>query len=169
MKKYQMGSAVILSCIFQVNIAQADMGQEMLECRKVPSIPDRVICYDKIADQLNQIVQDGQKNNVEIIVQPQPSAKTRERSVGQKFMERFGLKEPEGDLIILEVKRIKFGPRKQFMIFTTNGQAWVQIDNQRVNLPKRLPYEITIKRGSMESFFLYAKGQKTHYRVKRVK
>lgn len=169
MKKTLTGSAIILSCAFQVNMAQADIGKDLLECRKITAIPDRVVCYDKITDMLVQMVQEGQEANVEIIVQPKAASKVRERSIGQKFMERFGLKKPEGDLITLEVKKIKFGPRKQFMVTTTNGQVWVQSDNQKVNLPRKMPFEISIKRGAMESFFLYAKGQNRQYRVKRLK
>ncbi|MCF8474629.1 MAG: hypothetical protein K9G26_08035 [Emcibacter sp.] len=167
MKLYRKSVALTLLFGIQNTIAQADMRHEMMECRKIPVISDRVDCYDMLADRLNQMGQNEQHINEKMTEKPQ--SEIRERTIGQKFLETFGLKEPEGETIILEVEKIKFGPQKQFMVTTSNGQTWLQTGNQRVNLPTHLPFEVTIERGAMGSYFLYAKGQQTHYKVKRIK
>lgn len=179
MQKMLTAIALIFTASFNTNWAQAaetgtPMAQDLLQCRKIDEMTARVACYDKIADQLGKMVASGQKVDHALTAEAtkKPSSEAsgvRERSIGQKFLETFGLKEPEGETILLEVTNIKFGPSKQFMVTTSNGQVWLQSGSLRSKLPRDLPFEITIERGAMGSYFLYATGQSTHYKVKRLK
>ena len=55
------------------------------------------------------------------------------------------------------------------MITTESGQVWLQSDTQKVKLPRKLPFTVTIERGAMGSYFLNASGQSTQYKARRLK
>lgn len=176
---FALGSSLCLSTVPSAR-ADSDLGQDMLTCRTISEISQRVACYDAIADQLKVLHQAGEALSHKLsppqtTPQSSPNASNtlkpnpQNQSMAQKLLETFGLKEKEGEKISQTVRKIKFGPQKQFMITTESGQVWLQSGPQKVKLPKRLPFDIFIERGAMGSYFLNAKGQSTQYKVRRIK
>ncbi len=174
MSKYLVIISFILLGTLQINIVQAEgnkaeMEQDMVKCRLISEISIRVSCYDKIADELNQRNQASQKAGQQILTPQQP-----ERSFRQKFMETFGLKKsretkPEEEAVILEVKKFQNSLYNKFILTTTNGQVWRQVDSERRRFPTKTPFEITITRGTVGGYFLHVQGKGGRYRVKRTK
>tara|TARA_R110002073_G_scaffold148818_12_gene302148 strand:- start:15488 stop:15964 length:477 start_codon:yes stop_codon:yes gene_type:complete len=155
---------LIIGLLFSLStgasVVKADTIQDILTCRSITAIDARLACFDAVADKI--------KTPPAVNASPD-NAREEAKSNGQKLPQTFGLKEKEGERITQTVTGIKFGPAKQFMITTESGQVWLQSDTQKVKLPRKLPFTVTIERGAMGSYFLNASGQSTQYKARRLK
>lgn len=118
------------------------------DCRGIPASAERLLCFDTVAGggvYNEQKLQEVQKENF--------GAQAEETVVS-------------ADEITVTIVRVTENSAGIHFFYTEDGKAWRQNGSGRWSM--QAPFEATIKKGVMGSFFLKTEGGKSE-RVKRVK
>ncbi len=179
------------ACIVALTTTQvavgAELSQELIDCRVLPSAVARLDCYDQLVDahkgSTNQAPKTGTSEQAEPAAAP-PAATTataaaaepvadisqealfgkNQEETRQSVQEATGAKEI--DRIEARVSKVRSLATGKVIITLDNGQVWTQIDNTRLRLSSY--DQVIIRRASMGSFMLQKVGSKRSMRVKRI-
>lgn len=154
-----LGCAIVLVTLPVGEAATED--DPYLKCADVKKSKRRLECYDTVLKALHpamfkKIEAATKKEQREDFGAPTPAA-------GSKDSEKLKLLK----VVIVDFSRTSHG---KWVLTTEGGQIWRQADNQGLSpfAPKR-PFNASIKRGALGSYYLVIEGSKRSIRVKRLK
>jgi hypothetical protein len=162
----------------------AELPQEMIDCRAMPSATERLDCYDQLVDAHTvstsrpAAAAPAEKASPDAAAPPVAAANTEPAvSVSQEALFgknaeqiRQSVQESTGtdeiDQIAARISKIRKSGTGYVVITLDNGQVWQQSDSSRLRLSDN--DEVTIRRAAFGSFMLRKAGGKTTMRVKRI-
>lgn len=162
----------------------AELPQELLNCRAMPTDAARLDCYDQLVDAHTGSTSQSAKTDSVVQLEPvavAPAATTAAAgSVGDISQEELFGKNPEEvrqsvqeatgtkeiDRIEARVTEVLLLATGKVIIILDNGQVWKQKDRSKLRLSG--DEQVIIRRASFGSFLLTKVGSKTPMRVKRI-
>jgi len=158
----------------------------LASCKKVPNDAQRLVCFDQLTEihvaplssTIVNVEPVSPKVNVEpvtpkVIVEP-VTAIEQSKSQESKIIDDFSkddLKKTEEEKgpesITATISNLKKLIRGQWVIYFENGQKWQQKDSGKISL--KVGDTVRLKKGSMETVYLFKEGGHRNIRVKRLK
>lgn len=173
MRRLALGSAVLAVFIPASGSARtvpstgnAPAMQQLIACRSVTDPAQRLACYDRQSDALNQALA---KKDVVIIDKARATA-TRRSLFGFSIPDFGGLFGGAGD----EIKKIEttvvtsgHNPDGGYIVKLADGSMWTQTDDTPVALPPERGDKVVVTRGALGAYFLQL-GTQPGFKVRRV-
>lgn len=142
---------------------------ELIECRKIENIEERVACYDAKVDALDQ----AEANNQVIIADREEVQEARRGLFGFNLpkLRLFGdgddnEEETISELTTAVVSARQFG-RGRWRIRMMDGSVWEQVNTRSLSSRPKEGQEVSIKRASLGSFLVKV-GRNPTIRMRRV-
>ncbi len=152
----------------------------LASCKKVPNDAQRLVCFDQLAEihvaPLSSAIVNVEPVTPEVNVEPatpkvivEPvTAIEQSKSQESKIIDDFSkddLKKTEEETAT--ISNLKKLIRGQWVIYFKNGQKWQQKDSGKISL--KIGDTVRLKKGSMETVYLFKEGGHRNIRVKRLK
>lgn len=182
--------AIVSSLAFSV---QAETVTQALEkCRGVDNSLQRLVCYDRVAKNVNQYA--GGQESISAVPRPQlapanapeatmpplpakppvasaPPAKPKVDTQGQQDiafgMEQKRVREQKEASMTATVTTLSSNVRGNLIVTFDNGTVWQQSDDTDLNLKEG--QKVTVERGMFGAFYAKVEGMKRKMKVKRIK
>lgn len=182
---------VLLSlAVFSQEIHAESVEVDIVLCSKESNPLERLVCFDKIAEQINASQQRVEAITSSAPVQtvppvvidtdvnpiPEENALTSisETEVVDE-VDSFGLPQASKDVTVLDngelnsvIKKIQRSPRRPVRFILENGQVWENSDNSTMGLPS-VGDAIVISPGALGSFYLRKADINRTFKVKRIR
>mgnify|MGYP000497548749 CR=1 FL=1 len=167
----------------------------LASCKKVPNDAQRLVCFDQLTEihvaPLSSTIVNVEPVTPEVNVEPatpkvivEPAtpkvivepvtAIEQSKSQESKIIDDFSkddLKKTEEEKgpesITATISNLKKLIRGQWVIYFENGQKWQQKDSGKISL--KVGDTVRLKKGSMETVYLFKEGGHRNIRVKRLK
>ena len=140
--------------------------QSLLACQSIADAGQRLSCFDKAAQGLAQAM-----SKKEVVVIDKARANEAKRSLFGFSVPNFGALFGGGDDAVNQIESTVSGAFENgyegWTIKLADGSTWQQTDGASVALPPRKGDKVTVKRGTMGSYFLKI-GSQPGIRAKRV-
>lgn len=168
---------ILLSLSVVVGHAQAKtLADAVKECGQVQNSLKRLVCYDKVVNDMKQF--DGLDALMSVPAPLPPSAVTpRQQSNDNtkqqgRSAEQFGLPQQSqseivGDKMYATLTRIEYDPYKKAIFTLDSNQVWKQADGKSVSLD--VNDKVYIEEGMLGAYYLSTDRLKKRIKVKRVK
>lgn len=142
---------------------------ELVECRKIESIEERVACYDEKVDALDQAEADN-----EVIIADREEVREARRGLFGFNLPKIRLfgggddndEETISELTTTVVAARQFG-RGRWRIRMADGAVWEQVNSRSLSSRPREGQEVKIKRASLGSFLVKV-GRNPTIRMRRI-
>ena len=154
-----LGCAIVLVTLPVGEAASQD--DPYLKCADVKKSKRRLECYDTVLKAQHPAM--FEKMEAAAKKEQTEEFGARTPAAGSKGSEKLNLLK----VVIVDFSRTSHG---KWILTTDSGQIWRQSDNQGLApfAPKR-PFNASIKRGALGSFYLVIEGSKRSIKVKRLK
>ena len=178
--------ALGLSSMLMTNVSQAEtISDALLNCGQVQNSLKRLVCYDKIVNEINRYGDLDQLMNIpaplttdkkHVAAVKKPSSQTAASSSPEQSapgdadfgMEQKRLQQQNTkDKIYATVTSIEKDARKKRLFTLSNGHVWHETEG--VSLQIKVGQSIYVERGALGSFHLSRDDVNRRIRVKRVK
>ena len=140
--------------------------QSLLACQSIADAGQRLSCFDKAAQGLAQAM-----SKKEVVVIDKARANEAKRSLFGFSVPNFGALFGSGDDAVNQIESTVTGAFENgyegWTIKLADGSTWQQTDGATVALPPRKGDKVTVRRGTMGSYFLKI-GSQPGIRAKRV-
>ena len=140
--------------------------QSLLACQSIADAGQRLSCFDKAAQGLAQAM-----SKKEVVVIDKARANEAKRSLFGFSVPNFGALFGSGDDAVNQIESTVTGAFENgyegWTIKLADGSTWQQTDGATVALPPRKGDKVTVRRGTMGSYFLKI-GSQPGLRAKRV-
>jgi len=151
--------------IASINSALVD---GLSSCMKVTNDTQRLDCFDQLAQKSETPI--SSINVSDEAVSPTKQVKSEETKIIDDFSKDVLQKteEEKGPVsITATISKLKQLIRGQWVIYFENGQKWQQQDTIKIKL--KVGDTVRLKKGSMETVYLFKEGSHRNMRVKRLK
>ncbi|WJG09097.1 hypothetical protein [Aliiglaciecola sp. LCG003] len=174
-------SICLIAGVTAVNAQAESISEAMKNCGQVQNSLKRLVCYDKIINDMNRY---GGLDDLMSVPAPLPSRSSTKipenvsdakvaavvAPVAEKDdfgMEHRQTNENNPDKIYAKVTGLSKGAYKKYVITLDNGQVWNQTEGGSFSLEEG--EAVYIERGALGSFYLSKDDINRRLRVKRVK
>lgn len=140
--------------------------QSLAACRAISDSASRLACFDAAAASLLSAEQSG---DVVVVDRAQARAARRQAfGFNMPSLDMFKKGEPEAELdrVQLTLARATRGPDRKWVLRTTEGQVWRQIDQKVLTREPEAGSKAEVRNAAMGSFFMNIDGQRA-IRVRR--
>jgi hypothetical protein len=184
--------ALLCLVVFSQKTHAESLEVDIVLCSKESNPLERLVCFDKIAEQINASeqrieaitssspVQAVPPVAIDTDVNPIPVedalSSTPETEVEvEDEIDSFGLPQASKDVTVLDdgelnsvIKKIQRSPRRPVRFILENGQVWENSDNSTMGLPS-VGDAIVISPGALGSFYLRKADINRTFKVKRIR
>ncbi len=181
---------IVSSLAFSVHAETVTQALE--KCRGVDNSLQRLVCYDRVAKNVNQYA--GGQESISAVPRPQlapanapeatmpplpakppvasaPPAKPKVDTQGQQDiafgMEQKRVREQKEASMTATVTTLSSNVRGNLIVTFDNGTVWQQSDDTDLNLKEG--QKVTVERGMFGAFYAKVEGMKRKMKVKRIK
>lgn len=158
--------------------ANASIEQQLTQCAATADKLDRLICYDKLAENVKSVtpaLASTQVAPATVATVAAPTAvavaATAPQAPAANIVDDFGMEakrvqENTVDKIYLEVQSMTEDPYGAIKVTFTNGQVWKQTDGRKFNLKQG--EKVYIEKAALGSFLMGTDERNAKARVKRL-
>jgi len=158
--------------------ANASIEQQLTQCAATADKLDRLICYDKLAENVKSVtpaLASTQVAPATVATVAAPTAvavaTTAPQAPAANIVDDFGMEakrvqENTVDKIYLEVQSMTEDPYGAIKVTFTNGQVWKQTDGRKFNLKQG--EKVYIEKAALGSFLMGTDERNAKARVKRL-
>lgn len=174
-----MRLTLMAAAIMLVSVqANASIEQQLTQCAATADKLDRLICYDKLAENVKSVtpaLASTQVAPATVATVAAPTAvavaTTAPQAPAANIVDDFGMEakrvqENTVDKIYLEVQSITEDPYGAIKVTFTNGQVWKQTDGRKFNLKQG--EKVYIEKAALGSFLMGTDERNAKARVKRL-
>lgn len=174
-----MRLTLMAAAIMLVSVqANASIEQQLTQCAATADKLDRLICYDKLAENVKSVtpaLASTQVAPATVATVAAPTAvavaATAPQAPAANIVDDFGMEakrvqENTVDKIYLEVQSITEDPYGAIKVTFTNGQVWKQTDGRKFNLKQG--EKVYIEKAALGSFLMGTDERNAKARVKRL-
>ncbi|MEM6189591.1 hypothetical protein [Shewanella scandinavica] len=174
-----MRLTLMAAAIMLVSVqANASIEQQLTQCAATADKLDRLICYDKLAENVKGVtpaLASTQVAPATVATVAAPTAiavaATAPQAPAANIVDDFGMEakrvqENTVDKIYLEVQSITEDPYGAIKVTFTNGQVWKQTDGRKFNLKQG--EKVYIEKAALGSFLMGTDERNAKARVKRL-
>jgi hypothetical protein len=125
--------------------------QQLLACRSISDSTQRLACYDRQTAVINQAIATR-----ELVVIDKARATAAKRSLFGFSIPNFGGLFGNDDMKQIEgtITGVSQNADGGWIVRLADGSVWTQVDDAQLGLPPKRGDKVTIKRGSLGSFYL---------------
>ena len=154
-----IGSATHVAAAAPKSAAErAKVLQQVVDCRKITESADRLACYDRST----QALDDAEKTGQVVVVDQAQAREIRRQSFGLALPSlsflNFAAKGDGVDRLETEVQSAREYVDGRFVIQTADGAVWRQVDGDLLRAPKA-GQSLVITPGALGSFFCHVDKQ----------
>ncbi|MEI8613008.1 hypothetical protein P4S54_04580 [Shewanella sp. PP-He15 brown] len=171
-----MRLTLMAAAIMLVSVqANASIEQQLTQCAATADKLDRLICYDKLAENVKSVTPALASTQAAPATVAAPTAvavaATAPQAPAANIVDDFGMEakrvqENTVDKIYLEVQSITEDPYGAIKVTFTNGQVWKQTDGRKFNLKQG--EKVYIEKAALGSFLMGTDERNAKARVKRL-
>ncbi|ABS06582.1 hypothetical protein [Shewanella baltica] len=174
-----MRLTLMAAAIMLVSVqANASIEQQLTQCAATADKLDRLICYDKLAENVKSVtpaLASTQVAPATVATVAAPTAvavaATAPQAPAANIVDDFGMEakrvqENTVDKIYLEVQSMTEDPYGAIKVTFTNGQVWKQTDGRKFNLKQG--EKVYIEKAALGSFLMGTDERNAKARVKRL-
>jgi len=174
-----MRLTLMAAAIMLVSVqANASIEQQLTQCAATADKLDRLICYDKLAENVKSVtpaLASTQVAPATVATVAAPTAvavaTTAPQAPAANIVDDFGMEakrvqENTVDKIYLEVQSMTEDPYGAIKVTFTNGQVWKQTDGRKFNLKQG--EKVYIEKAALGSFLMGTDERNAKARVKRL-
>jgi len=159
---HQMKRLLLLLLLFAQPTLAAE--EALITCRQIEDIAQRVSCYDDFVD-ASFPMESSESASIESSPIPDAQSLFGTNDAEAKRIVETSLAIEQIDSIVAKVAGVQESSTRKAVITLENGQAWRQLDNQR--LPLKAGETVIIRKASLGSFLLEKESGSRAIRVKR--
>lgn len=139
--------------------------QQLIACRSIADPAQRLACYDRQSDALNQAIA---RKDVVVIDKARATA-TKRSLFGFSIPDFGGLFGGGDDIKQIESTVVTAGPNADggWTVKLADGSMWTQTDDTPVALEPRRGDKVVVVRGALGAFFLHL-GRQPGFKVRRI-
>jgi hypothetical protein len=171
-------SLLVATClVFSAGAALAadpatDPFAELMVCRTMPDAEQKAACYDQAVDNL----QTARKERKIIAVTAGEVAELERDAFGfsmpslpKIILPKLGGSGIELKAVVLHVVEAHKRPNGMWRFVLDNGQVWIQTEKRKIYPPRKKPFDLQIKKGSLGSYLMQINGKGVWVRGNRKK